>query len=270
MRLAGKVAVVTGAGSGMGRATALLFAKEGATVVGSDIDAGRIAAVTAEVNAAVAATRAATGAAAGSGGKMIGVAGNIAKRDEAEALIRRAVEEFGRLDVLVNNAGIMDLMEGVANFKDETFERVFGVNVYGPFVTSRAAVRHMKERGEGAIVNVASVAGVTGASAGAVYTASKHALVGLSRNTAYAYAPFGIRCNTLIVGGVETNIMAGADPAKFDHEALAQYGKWHAANPRTLQPDEVARLSLFLASDEASGISGAEVAVDAGWTAAGG
>ena len=255
MRLEGKVAVITGAGSGMGRATALLFAREGARVVGSDIDAARIEAVTAEVAAA--------------GGTMIGVAGNIAKREDAEALVQRAVDEFGHLDVLVNNAGIMDHMEGVANFRDDTFERVFGVNVYGPFVTSRAAVNHMKQRGAGAIVNVASVAGVTGAAAGAVYTASKHALVGLSRNTAYAYAPFGIRCNTLIVGGVETNIMAAADPTKFDAEALAQYGKWHAANPRTLKPDEVAALSLFLASDEASGISGAEVAVDAGWTAAG-
>lgn len=255
MRLSGKVAIVTGAGSGMGRATALLFAREGATVVGGDIDAGRIDAVAAE--------------ATDSGGRMIGVAGDISKREDAEALVQRAVEEFGQLDVLVNNAGIMDLMEGVAIFKDDTFERVFGVNVYGPFVTCRAAVRHMKERGKGAIVNVASVAAVSGASAGAVYTASKHALLGLSRNTAFAYAPFGVRCNTLIVGGVETNIMAGADPSRFDHEALAQYGKWHAANPRTLKPDEVANLILFLASDEASGVNGAEVAVDAGWTAAG-
>lgn len=255
MRLSGKVAVVTGAGSGMGRSTALLFAREGATVVGSDINATNLEAVTAEANAA--------------GGTMIGVVGNIAKREDAEALIQRAIQEFGQLDVLVNNAGIMDMMEGVANFKDETFERVMGVNVYGPFVTCRAAVRHMKERGKGAIVNVASVAGVSGAAAGAVYTASKHALIGLSRNTAYAYAPFGVRCNTLVVGGVETPIMAGSDPTKFDHEALAQYGKWHAVNPRTLKPDEVAKLSLYLVSDDASGVNGAEVAVDGGWTAAG-
>jgi len=255
MRLSGKVAVLTGVGAGMGRATALLFASEGATVVGSDINAASLEAVTAEVTAA--------------GGKMIGVVGNIAKREDAEALIQRAIDDYGQLDVLVNNAGIMDAMEGVANFKDETFERVMGVNVYGPFVTCRAAVKHMKERGRGAIVNVASVAGVSGAAAGAVYTASKHALLGLSRNTAFTYAPFGVRCNTLIVGGVETAIMAGADPTKFDHEALAQYGKWHAANPRTLQPDEVARMTMFLASDEASGVNGAEVAVDGGWTAAG-
>lgn len=256
MRLKDKVAIVTGAGSGMGKATARLFAREGALVVGSDIDAGRLEAVTAEVTAA--------------GGRMIGVAGDVSQREEAEALVQRAIDEFGRLDVLVNNAGIMDLMEGVASFDDDTYARVMGVNVYGPFVTSRAAVRHMKERGGGGvIVNVASVAGVTGAAAGAVYTASKHALVGLSRNTAYTYAPFGIRCNVLIVGGVETAIMAGADPTKFDQEALAQYGKWHAVNPRTLQPEEVAALSLFLASDEASGINGAEVAVDGGWTAAG-
>lgn len=255
MRFTDEVVIVTGAGSGMGKATAELFAREGAKVVGSDIDAARLEAVTAEVTAA--------------GGRMIPVPGDVSAREDAEALVRRAIEEFGRLDVLVNNAGIMDRMEGVANFKDDTYERVFGVNVYGPFVTSRAAVRHMKENGGGAIVNIASVAAVTGAAAGAVYTASKHALVGLSRNTAYTYAPFGIRCNTLIVGGVETNIMAGADPATFDHEALAQYSKWHAVNPRTLKPVEVAHLVLFLASDEASGINGAEVAVDAGWTAAG-
>lgn len=255
MRLSDKVAIVTGAGSGMGRATALLFAREGATVVGSDIDAGRIETVAAEVNDA--------------GGRMIGVTGNIAKRDEAEELVQRAINEYGQLDILVNNAGIMDMMEGVANFDDATYDRVFGVNVYGPFVTSRAAVRHMKERGEGAIVNIASVAAVSGAAAGAVYTASKHALLGLSRNTAYAYAPFGIRCNTLIVGGVETAIMSGSDASKFDQEALAQFGRWHAVNPRTLQPGEVATLVLYLASDEASGVNGAEVAVDGGWTAAG-
>ena len=255
MRLSDKVAVVTGAGSGMGRATALLFAREGAKVVAGDINAENLKAVADEANAA--------------GGTMIGVPGDISKRQDAEALIARAIEEYGRLDVLVNNAGIMDRMEGVANFDDETYERVFGVNVHGPLVTTRAAVRHMKERGSGSIVNVASVAAVSGAAAGVVYTASKHALLGISRNTAFAYAPFGVRCNTLIVGGVETNIMAGADPATFDHEALAQYGKWHAVNPRSLQPEEVAALSLFLASDEASGINGAEVAVDSGWTAAG-
>ena len=255
MRLSGKVAVITGAGSGMGRSMAELFAREGAMIVGGDIDTGRIEAVTSGVT--------------GAGGKMIGVTGNIAKREDAEALVQRAIQEYGQLDILVNNAGIMDMMEGVANFDDATFERVMGVNVYGPFVTSRAAVRHMKERGAGAIVNVASVAGVTGAAAGAVYTASKHALVGLSLNTAYTYAPFGIRCNVLIVGGVETAIMANADPAKFDQEALAQYGKWHAVNPRSLQPDEVATLALYLASDEASGVNGAKVAVDSGWSSAG-
>ena len=169
MRLEGKVAVVTGAGSGMGRATALLFVREGAMVVGGDINAARLDAV---VDEAIAAS-----------GRMIGVAGDVSKREDAEALVQRAIDEFGTLDILVNNAGIMDMMEGVGNFKDDTFDRVFGVNVYGPFVTSRAAVRHMKESGGGAIVNVSSVAGVTGASAGAVYTASKHAITGLTKST---------------------------------------------------------------------------------------
>src|SRR5690606_25471557 len=124
MSIEGKVAVVTGPGWGMGRASVLLFAREIAMVVAGDINAARMNSVVAEATAV--------------GGKMIGVTGDVSKREDAEALVQRAIDEFGTLDVLVNNAGIMDMMEGVGNFKDDTFDRVFGVNVYGPFVTSRA------------------------------------------------------------------------------------------------------------------------------------
>jgi len=125
----------------------------------------------------------------------------------------------------------------------------------------------MKEHGGGAIVNVSSVAGVGGGAAGAAYTASKHALVGLTKNTAVTYAVNGIRCNAIVSGAVDTDIQSSMDPTRIDQEALGQYGKWHALVPATLQPDDIANLALYLASDEAAKISGAVIAADAGWSA---
>jgi len=254
MRLAGKVAVVTGAGAGMGRAIAHLFGQQGAKLVIGDIVAERLEAVAREVREA--------------GGEVTPLVGNIAQRADAEALVQLAVDTYGKIDVLVNTAGIMDLFEGAANFKDETFDKVMGVNVYGPLATTRAAVRFMKEHGGGSIVNASSAAGVGGASAGVVYTASKHAVIGITKNTAVTYAPFAIRCNAMVIGAVgDTAIMETIDMASADMEALGQYGKWHAITPRSLESVEVANLALFLASDEAKGVNGAVVSVDGGWTA---
>ena len=254
MRLQDKVVVITGAGAGMGRAMAQRFAKEGAKLVVGDIDASRLDAVVAEVQAA--------------GGTITGLAGNVAEREDAEKLVQTAIDTYGALDVLVNNAGVMDNFEGVANFSDAQYQRVFGVNLYGPMVLSRAAVRFMKDHGGGSIVNVASAAGVGGASAGAIYTASKHAIIGLTRNTAFTYAPNGIRCNAIVAGAVNTSIGTSMDPAKMDQEALARYSTYHALAPGQLQPEDIADLALFLASDESKRINGALVAADAGWSAA--
>lgn len=254
MRLVGKVAVITGAGSGMGRAMASRFAKEGARIVGGDVDAESLEAVVAEVRSA--------------GGEIIGVPGDVARREDVEALLRAATEGYGRLDVLCNNAGTMDLFEGVAKLSDDTWNRVMQVNAYGPMVASRIAVRYMKEHGGGSIVNVASAAGAGGGAAGAAYTASKHALVGLTRNTAYVYARHGIRCNVILAGGVATNIMAKADMSEADAEALEQLGRFHAVMPASLEASDIADLALFLASDESKRINGASIAADAGWLAA--
>ncbi|MBW6455618.1 MAG: SDR family oxidoreductase [Trueperaceae bacterium] len=253
MRLAGKVAVVTGAGAGMGRAIAHLFAQEGAKVVLGEIAPDRLDTVVKEIRDA--------------GGEVTGVVGNVAKVDDAEALIQAAIDTYGKLDVLVNNAGIMDLFEGVATFKDATYERVMGVNVFGPLATSRAAVRYMKEHGGGAIVNSASAAGVGGAAAGVVYTASKHAIIGITRNTAIAYGHQGIRCNAIAIGAVgDTAIMSGVDMSQADMEALGQFGKWHGLATQ-LESIDIARVVLFLASDEAKGVNGVVLPVDGGWTA---
>jgi NAD(P)-dependent dehydrogenase (short-subunit alcohol dehydrogenase family) len=251
MRLMDKVAVVTGAGSGMGRAMAQRFVEEGARVVAADWHADAVARAAGEI-----------------GGSIVAVTANVAIELEVAAMIDKAVEAFGRIDILVNNAGVMDLFQSVADVDNETWRRVMSVNVDGPMFAMRKVVQMMLSQGGGAIVNVASVAGLGGGSAGAAYTASKHALIGLTRSTAFQYARSGIRCNAIASGGVETNIMQSIDPTRIDQAALARLGAYHAVNPGMLQPVDLANLALFLASDEARYINGAIVPADMGWRAA--
>lgn len=253
MRLKDKVAVITGAGSGIGRATAELFAAEGAAVVASDWNARSL-------EDAVVAIRAA-------GGRIVAVQGNVALRTDAEAMIDRAVGEYGRLDVLVNNAGAMDYNHGVGSVPDEVWERLLAINLTGPMFTSRRAVQRMLASGGGAIVNVVSAAGESGAVAGAAYTAAKHGLLGLTRNTAWMYAQKDIRCNAILPGGVKTAIVAGMDAQKWDPEGTQRVRAFHATMPGLLEPLDIARLALFLASDEARHVNGAAVTADGGWLA---
>lgn len=254
MRLNGKVAVITGAASGIGRAAAELFTVEGASVVASDLNSRALETAVAEVRAR--------------GGKIAGIPGNVAVRADAEAMVDRAIAEYGKLDVLVNNAGAMDYNHGVGAVSDETWERLLAVNLTGPMYTSRRAVQLMLAAGGGVIVNVASAAGVSGAVAGAAYTSSKHGLVGLTRNTAWMYAKKGIRCNAILPGGVGTNIVTGMDPAKWDPDGTERVRAFHASMPQVLEPIDIARLALFLASDESRHVNGALISADAGWLAA--
>jgi NAD(P)-dependent dehydrogenase (short-subunit alcohol dehydrogenase family) len=183
MRLQGKVVVITGAGSGMGLAIATRFAAEGASVVAGDWNAERLEAAVAQIQA--------------SGGTIVGARGNIAEQATAEGLIDLAISTYGRLDVLCNNAGVMDYMQGVAELSDDIWRRVLSINLDGPMFTSRRAIAYMLTHGGGSILNVASTAGIHGGAAGAAYTSSKHALVGLTRNTAWMYAKRGERTSTL-------------------------------------------------------------------------
>ena len=254
MRLQGKVAVITGAGSGMGRAMAMLFAQEGARIVGGDWNAKTLDDVVAEVRSA--------------NGEITGVKLNVANQNESEGLIDSAVSTYGRIDILCNNAGVMDLMQGVGELSDEIWRRVLSVNLDGPMFLTRRVVPIMIKQGGGSIVNTASVAGVEGGAAGAAYTVSKHALVGLTRNTAFRYVLDGIRCNAIAAGGVETNIIASVDASKMDRQGSARYGVYHKVMPATLKPIDIANLALFLASDESRNINGAIIPADAAWTAA--
>ena len=143
-----------------------------------------------------------------------------------------------------------------------------GVDLNGPMFLSRRAVPIMVRQGGGSIVNVASTAGLGGGAAGAAYTVSKHALIGLTRSTAFIYTQDGVRCNAIAAGAVKTNIMQSIDVAKMDAKGAARFGTWYAAIPAQLEAIDIAYLALFLASDESKSINDAIIPADAGWSAA--
>ena len=253
-RLEGKIAVITGAGSGMGRAMANLFAQEGAKIVAGEWVEETLNAVIAEVRA--------------SGGEITGVKCNVADQAQAENLIDTAVKTYGRLDILCNNAGVIDHNAGVGEVTNEIWQRVLGINLYGPMYLTRRAIPIMRQQKAGSIINTGSVAGLEGGAAGVAYTASKHALVGLTKNTAWRYWPDGIRCNAIAAGAVETNIAASMDRSKVDVEGSKRWGIYQAVIPGMLKATDIANLALFLASDESKMINGTIIPADAGWTAA--
>ncbi|MGW0788057.1 SDR family NAD(P)-dependent oxidoreductase [Streptomyces sp. NPDC002911] len=246
----GRSVIVTGAGSGIGRATALLFAKEGARIVIADIDDAAARAVAEEAKQA--------------GGTAVTVIGDLRDQAVVDRVASTAVEEFGGIDVLVNNAGIMDSMSAAADTGDDEWERVIGINLTAPFRLTRAALPHMLAAGKGAVVFTASEAALRGSAAGAAYTASKHGIAGLTKSLAVMYRDKGIRSNAIAPGGTITNIRVEADRSAHGPAALAPY-MGNVGSPA--QAEEQAAAILFLASDAASNINGAILPVDNGWSA---
>lgn len=253
MRLQDKVVIITGAASGMGLAMARLFTEEGASVVAGDWNGERLDTAVKEITAA--------------GGKITGQQGDISDKASAEALVNLAVETYGKLDVLVNNAGIMDYMAGVGEVTDEVWEKVLKVNLYGPMYTSRRAVQIMLEAGHGSIINIGSTASLSGGAAGTAYTTSKHGLVGLTRSTAWMYAKRGIRCNAILPGGTATNIQETMPQDKLEMTGAARAGEFAQMIPQFLEAVDIAKAALFFASDESRYINGALLTADGGWMA---
>lgn len=180
-------------------------------------------------------------------------------------MIDTTVKTYGTINILVNNAGIMDNMEPAGDITDEQWKRVFAVNTTSVMRSTRKVLPIFLEKQKGVIVNIASAGGLQGARAGAAYTASKHAVVGFTKNTGFMYATKGIRCNAIAPGGVETNIgtsMTGINPFGASRQQLGM-----ALNPRIGKSEEIAKVALFLASEDSSFVNGTVIAADAGWTA---
>lgn len=250
MRLEGKSIVVTGASSGMGREIVRLFVKEGANVVAVARRRERLEELANELRDCA--------------GKVIPFPGDVSKQEDNEAAIDCAVKEFGKLDVLVNNAGVMDDMSPIGDITNEKLEQVFGVNVYGPMYAMRKAVQIFRQQGGGNIINVASV-GASRTCAGAIYGASKAAVISLTKNTAFMYQPEGIRCNAIAPGAISTEISTS-----MGRPNMAGYGRVQkvlAAAPAPGSAENIAYAALFLASDESAYVNGDVLTVDGGWTA---
>jgi NAD(P)-dependent dehydrogenase (short-subunit alcohol dehydrogenase family) len=244
-RFADKTVIVTGAGSGIGRAVALRVASEGGRVVAADVAADRVAAVVDELGDAAA----------------VGVAGDVSQQ---EAVGRIVAAADGRVDAHANVAGIMDGFLPPHELDDETWNRVLGVNLTGPMRLTRAVLPLMLAVGRGAIVNVASEAALRASASGVAYTASKHGVLGLTRSTAVFYASSGIRCNAVCPGAVATNI-EGAPRSEF---AMGILGKHLGTIPSVATADQLAAAVCWLASDDSANVNGAVLTSDGGWSAA--
>lgn len=252
-KLDDKVVIVTGAASGMGKAMVELFAAEGAMVLAADYNGEGAAEVSNALN--------------NQGWRTISSQTDVSNREDVETMIDKAIEEFGKLDILVNNAGIMDGFEPVGEITDERWDRIFAVNTKSVMWSMRKTINHWLENNQaGVIINTISTGGINGAHAGVAYGASKHAVTALTRNSAYMYAEKGIRVNGIAPGAVATNI--GASMTNMSELGASRTQKAHSVSPGTGEPEDIANVALFLASEESSFVNGTIIVADGGWTAA--
>lgn len=251
-RLQDKVAIVTGGNSGVGAATALLFAKEGAKVVISARRQAPLEEVAGKIREA--------------GGEVLAVVSDISKHEDADNLIEKAVETYGKVDILINSAGVLEEgLKPIDRVEDADMDRIIDINTKGTMYCMRAATRKMAESGTGSIVNVASAAGVMGCG-GAAYVASKAAIVGITRHTALRFAGTGIRCNAICPGTIVTPMVAGMNTSNMDMDMFGQMAKHGDLKVQPCMPEDVANILLFLASDESRAITGQAIVTDFGST----
>lgn len=247
MKLKDRVAIITGAGSGIGRATALLFAGEGARVVVNDL--------------ALAAGEETVGLIREAGGEAVFAAADVSRAGDAAAMVKAAVDKYGRLDILHNNAGITGGRKFVGDTDDGYWEKVIAVNLSGVYQCSKYAVREMLTRGGGAIVNTTSIMGLVGLPGNAAYAASKGAVIQFTRTMALEYAPKGIRVNAVAAGWIDTPFNDILD------EKLIQWSIRETPLGRWGKPEDIAKAALYLVCDDSSFVTGHTLVVDGGWTA---
>ena len=254
MKLTNKVSLITGYGSGMGRAAALLFAREGAKVSGADIN-NKIG----EETAALVRQK---------GGETIFVQADVSKTADIEKMIKKTVDTYGRIDILFNNAGIPHPFTPVENIKEEDWEHVMAVNLKGVFLACKYAVPIMKKQGGGVIINTASIVAIRVRPGASPYLASKAAVIGLTKGLALELAPHKIRVNCINPVAAETAFSVSISGAKnFEDKTYIEYRKRMAEGiplGRMTTPEDVAYAALYLASDEASFLTGVSLDVDGG------
>ncbi len=251
-RLVGKTALITGGGTGIGRACALLFAREGARVAVAGRRAEPLSVLAAEIYNA--------------GGEALAVQCDVTDVGEVERAVRMAVHRFGRLDVVVNSAGVLAI--GTAEETSEAhWDRMIAVNLKGTFLVSRAALSELRKSGGGSIINIGSVLGLVGMKQRAAYAASKGGVTQLTRAMALDHAHEGIRINCICPAIVETELTRDLFAQQKDPEALRQKRIEQIPLGRMGRPEDVAQMALFLASDESSWLTGAALPLDGGLTA---
>jgi glucose 1-dehydrogenase len=249
--LDGKVAIVTGAAEGMGAATAQLFAAAGAKVLVSDVNAERGEATVEQIR--------------GDGGTAAFCRADVSKARDVDAMVRAAVEHYGRLDCAVNNAGVSPDNDPIASLNEDEWDRVVSVNLKGVVLSLKYEIAQMLEQGDGgAIVNIGSVSSFRPQPNNAAYNASKHGVIGLTKTASLENAPLGIRVNAVCPGGISTPMM---DRALVAVGITAdEFAPVISLQGRLGRPDEVAQASLWLCSDLASYVTGAALPVDSGYT----
>lgn len=251
-RLDGKVAIITGGNSGVGAATAELFAKEGAKVVITARRVPQLEEVAAKIRE--------------NGGEVLTVPCDVSKVEEVEAMVAKVVEVYGGVDVLVNNAGVLEAgLKPIECCTDEDLEWVLGINTKGCLYCTRAVVKEMMKNNVGSIINLDSVAGAFG-TGGASYVTSKAAVIGLTKHTALRFTGTGIRCNSVNPSSIVTPMTMATDPATLDQNMMGQMHKHMNLKVQVCMPADVANILLFLASDESRAITGQVIVSDFGAT----
>ncbi|WP_164667215.1 SDR family NAD(P)-dependent oxidoreductase [Virgibacillus doumboii] len=247
-RLTGKVAIITGAASGMGYEEAMLFAKEGAKVVATDLNESAVQAAVKKITS--------------NGGDAIAIQHNVANKEDWEAVYQQTIEKYSKLDILVNNAGISQAAS-MDELTEEQWDKIVDINLKGTFFGIQLAVPHFRNNKGGSIVNISSIAGLTGSSGAGAYTASKGGVRMLTKSVAADYGKDNIRANSVHPGYIVT-------PMSKDFMEDEKYKGWFLSQTplaKLGKPEEVAEAVLFLASDAASHITGVELPVDGGVTA---
>lgn len=251
--LENKIAIVTGAASGIGKEITKLFLSENCKVIAADNHYENLKILQKELNQDYL--------------DIAIIEIDVSNEIDILKMIQFAKDTYGRIDVLVNNAGIMDNFESIADVDNETWEKVMKINLDGPFKIIRAVIKDFILQQKGNIINVSSIGGLNGGRSGVAYTASKHALIGLTKNTGFLYSKQGIQCNCIAPGAVETSISSTIDQTKISELVKERIFSGMVLNPRVAKPNEIAQIALFLASEKSSFINGTVIIADAGWTA---